>query len=86
MRDENEEQEYTTKKKDRFTKGVIRFTIQVYEVNRKTNKHLIDMSLNQGHPLVFFPLMRKFYLYLDAIYLKWYMIVIPSQKNLLCCP
>lgn len=66
MCDENEEQEYSTKKKDRFTKGVIRFTIQVYEVNRKTNRHLVDLSLQQGHPLVFFPLVRKFYSHLDA--------------------
>lgn len=71
MCDENEEQEYSTKKKDRFTKGVIRFTIQVYEVNRKTNRNLVDLSLQQGHPLVFFPLVRKFYSHLDAYVHKW---------------
>lgn len=71
MRDESEEHEYTIKKEDKFAKGVLRFTIQVYEVNKKTQTHLVDICLNQGHPLVFFPIVRKFYSELEDSYYKW---------------
>ena len=60
---------------------MLRFTIQVYEVNRKTNTHLIDLSLNQGHPLVFFPVVRKFYEELESSCIKWliFISIIPTK-------
>jgi hypothetical protein len=45
---------------------LLRFTIQIYEVNRKTQMHLVDLHLTQGHPLLFFWLVRKFYGELDG--------------------
>lgn len=70
MKDEGDEHDYSIKKEEKFTKGVLRFTIQVYEVNRKTQTHLVDICLNQGHPLVFFPLARRFYSELSDNYYK----------------
>ena len=61
MEEEDEDYEYISKKEDKFNKNVIKFTAQVYEVDKKHQVHMVDLHLTQGHPLVFFPIAAKIY-------------------------
>ncbi len=61
MKDESEDPERVVKREEKFSKTTTRFTIQIYEVNRKTQTHLVDITLSQGHPLMFFKLVGRIY-------------------------
>lgn len=57
MQDEKDE----IKQEDKFTKREIRFTLQVYSSDQRGYEHMLDLQLNQGHPMVFFSLSQRFY-------------------------
>ena len=62
MKDEREQFESAKEQRPKFA---IKFNIQIYEINRKNQNHMVDLSLEEGHPLAFFPLTSSFYQVLE---------------------
>jgi hypothetical protein len=60
MVDAKEDKLYGYQDEHRFTKQELKFTMQLYGHNRNVET-VIDLKLNQGHPLVFITFTRKLY-------------------------
>lgn len=58
MKDEKSENESVQEDGLRFS---LKFTVQIYEINKKNQTHMVDVCLSQGHPLNFFPFTCRFY-------------------------